>query len=436
MEEGYLLDASKDPAFSMALLQAVGQQQRFQGSEGALAAFPGPAFRPWPEPAEAGAELTLVPMDQSNTSVQIGDRLFLKMFRRVEDGIHPELEIGQFLLEKAGFPHVPPLAGTLRYLLDRGEPMLLAVLQGFVANQGDAWQMCLEALGRYFVKALSQPSPWPDLNPPQQSLVDLALGDIPPLAQEMLGPLLESMRLLGQRTAELHLALASATDDPDFAPESATNQYHRSRYQATRSETRKALDLLRHHLPVMTETGQQEARTLLGLEGKILKRLQRILERKITVKRIRCHGNYRLTSVLWTGKDFVLIDFEGDPTRSLQDRRRKRSAIRDLASMIQSFHWVAAVALQEKSVRPEDIPLLEPWAAIWPVWVSIAFLKAYLEKAGTANFVPQPREDLVLLLDYYLLRRMMYVLRLAILDYPDQVPIPLQGILTYLKTPD
>jgi maltose alpha-D-glucosyltransferase/alpha-amylase len=263
--------------------------------------------------------------------------------------------------------------------------------------------------------------------------LDLAVEDPPKLATDLIGLYLESARLLGERTADLHVALASALDDPNFVPEPISPFYQRSLQQSMRSLTRQVFELLHSRLPLLSETLQDQARQVLGLEEAILSRFQSILGQKSTAVRIRCHGDYHLGQVLYTGKDFVIIDFEGEPARPLSERRIKRSALRDVAGMLRSLHYAAYSALlnQEASgtVRHEAMPALEPWARFWYLWVSAAFLKSYLTAARRAPLLTQDREGLQVMLDALVLEKAIYELGYELNNRPDWVRIPLRGIL-------
>ncbi len=375
--------------------------------------------------------------EQSNTSVVYGDRLILKLFRRVDEGVNPDLEIGAFLTDKARFPHIPPVAGALEYRRGRGEPMTLAILQGYVPNEGDAWRYTLDILNRYFERVLAQLPEVQELTLPRAPLLELSEGEIPPLAYEMIGTYLESARLLGQRTADLHVTLASNADDPNFAPEAFTPFYQRSLYQSMRNLTDQVFELLRKRLPALPEAVRQDAQKVLGLEEEILRRLRELTERKVKAQRTRIHGDYHLGQVLWTGKDFVIIDFEGEPAHSLSSRRIKRSPLRDVAGMLRSFHYAAYGALHGQVnigvVRAEDLPTWEPWARLWTSWVSSAFLKSYLKVAGQGAFLLADREELCLLLEAYLLEKAIYEVGYELNNRPDWVRFPLEGIAQLLE---
>jgi maltose alpha-D-glucosyltransferase/alpha-amylase len=436
--EGVIYDAFFENDVCEFLLQAVGNRRRFKGSFGEVVASPTRVFRRLRGPETEHLPATLIKAEQSNTSVFYGDRLILKLIRKVDEGLNPDLEIGTFLTDKARFPQIPPVAGALEYRRNHEEPMTLAILQGFVPNQGDAWKHTLDAVGRFYERVMSRP---PDAEPvvsPQKSVQELVGEEVPEQARDLIGPYLVSARLMGQRTAEMHIALSSNIDDPNFAPESFSSHYQRSLYQSMRNLTSQNLPLLQKRLRTLPEAVREEAKKVLDLQDKILKRFRSVLDRKISAMRIRVHGDYHLGQVLFTGKDFVIIDFEGEPARSLSSRRIKRSPLRDVAGMLRSFHYAANAPLIGKTggsvFRPEDVAHLESWAHCWNLWVSAAFLSAYLETSAQGSFLPRLREEISSLLFVYLLEKSIYELGYELNNRPDWVKLPLRGILQLLET--
>jgi maltose alpha-D-glucosyltransferase/alpha-amylase len=245
---------------------------------------------------------------------------------------------------------------------------------------------------------------------------------------------LEMVILLGRRTAEMHLALASATEERDFAPEPFSLLYQRAVYQSMRILARKVLQTLRDQMENLPEASQKEGSAILESEQRILKTFQRFLSRKFSATRIRIHGDYHLGQVIFTGKDFVIIDFEGEPARALGERRLKRSPLRDIAGMVRSFHYAVFFALfKDAAIRPEDIPLLEPFANLWYHWVSGIFLRSYLDTAGKASFIPKDREELDVMLKIFLLEKAIYELGYELNNRPEWVMTPLQGIRALIQ---
>jgi len=434
--EGVIYDALVEQDFRNTLLQTMARRRLFRGERGEIVTYPArKVFRKIRGPVEEALESALLKGEQTNTSVIYGHRLKLKLFRRLEEGVSPELEIGRFLTEREPFPNAPPVAGVIEYRTQRGgEPVTLGILHGYVHNEGDAWHYTLDSLSRYFEQVLAHPGVEAPL-PTGGSLLDISNESLSSLAQEAIGPYLVSAQLLGQRTAELHLTLASAIDNPNFVPEPFSVTYQRSLYHRMRGFTIQVLQLLRQRLKQLPDEVKADAQRVLTLEDAIIGRLQDITKRKITGMRIRCHGDYHLGQVLYTGDDFVIIDFEGEPARPLGERRIKRSPLKDIAGMIRSFHYAAYLALRGQiptSLRPEDLPMLEKWAQAWYLWVSATFLKTYLELMADTLILPQDREGVKTILDVYLLDKAIYEVNYELNNRPDWVGLPLQGILQVL----
>jgi maltose alpha-D-glucosyltransferase/alpha-amylase len=253
--------------------------------------------------------------------------------------------------------------------------------------------------------------------------------------REAIGGYLDTAELLGQRTAELHRALASV-DDAAFAPETFTQLYQRSLYQTMRGAATDALTGLSRRAADLPTAVQAEAAEAAARGAEIQTRLRSVMGRRVESKRIRCHGDLHLGQVLWTGRDFVFIDFEGEPGRPLAERRHKRSAMTDVAGMLRSFHYAAlGTLLSERvggSVRPEDQARLAPWAALWYRSVAATFLRGYRTAAGEADFMPASDEELITLLSTSMLHKVLYELSYELNNRPDWVQIPLRGLLDLL----
>jgi maltose alpha-D-glucosyltransferase/alpha-amylase len=428
-EGGVVYCALRDPGFARAVLDAVGRRRRFRGTGGEIAGIPGPAYRQLRgDVADAPAPFSRA-TGRGNDCVFYADRFVLKLFRRAEPGPHPDVEVPVFLTETASFQHTPPLAGRIDYRPAAGESATLGVLKGYVRNEGDAWQLFVDHVGRAMEQVGAERAPLV----PAEPLLDLSAGEVSPLAHEVVGAFLETVRLLGQRTAELHLALASHPEDPVFAPEHFTPYYQRSLYQSMRNLSFESLDLLRRHLPALPPAARAEAERVLRLNDEILRRLRGSLDRPLAALRTRIHGDYHLGHVLWTGRDFAVIDFQGDPAQPISTRRLKRSPVRDVAGMIHSFHLAAhrglARHVEQGGVSAERAAVLEPWADYWSIWVSSAFLRAYLRSVPEASYLPPQREDLGKLLFVYLLEKAMQELGAELPRRPDRVRLLLQRVV-------
>src|SRR5436189_809944 len=458
-----LYEPVQEPAFANALLDTIARKKQLRGDRGTLAGTATRAFRELR--GNEKLETHLMSGEQSNTAILFGQRLFLKLFRRLEPGINTDYEVLRFLNEETSFRNVPPLAGALEYqpgvvrasgapLGDgrraggahhSGEPMPAALLQGFTPNSGDAWSYTLDSIGRYFDRLLSDREAGEDV--------------------QTIGSYIVDAELLGVRTAQLHLALASRDDIRAFAPEPFTPHYQRSIYQSMRSQIVQTLQLVRRSLHVRaaalsgtagaaglsdaasrraTAEGSgrhtdiaADAQSLLAKENELHQRMRAVLNGKIDAQRIRTHGDYHLGQVLYTGNDFVIIDFEGEPGRRLSDPRIKRTALRDVAGMLRSFHYapyaVVYGAAPGYDVRSEDVARLEDGARFWYRWVSSAFLRAYVEESSKGKFLPSRPEHVEVLLNAYLLEKALYEIVYELNNRPDWVRIPLRGVLELLS---
>jgi maltose alpha-D-glucosyltransferase/alpha-amylase len=432
---GVLYDPLWERVFCEALLGFMVKKSP-RGTEGILSGWSTREIRRLRDPRQ-GSSPSLSVFDRGNTSVVFGTRFVLRLIRLLEPGIHPDLEVGEFLTEHAKFAGTPPLLGALEYRRKRRSTVTVAVLHGYAPHESDAWTFTIDELGRYFERTLSARSEGA-AEPPGAggTLVELAAAPLPRIAHERIGSYLDAIGRLGQRTAELHLALASDPARPAFAPEPFSELYQRSLVQSMRNTTRQTLAQLRRSLRALPADARPDAQRLADMEADIIRKLRAALTKKLSAVRTRYHGSFHLGQVLYTGKDFVLLMSEGEAARSAADRRVKRSPLRDVASMLRSLHYASAHEFYTggttSSVRREDLPALEPWARFWRTWVSAAFLQRYLATAAGAPFLPPPAE-LTAILDAYQIEKALYEIGFELDARPDWVRIPILGILELMS---
>ncbi len=421
---GVLFDALAEPPCCRALLNAMLERRRIKGSVGEIV---GGIERDIDD--SGSVEPRVISQAHESAAIVYGDKFILKLFRRMDEGTSPDLEVGRFLTKSAGSPAVAPLMGSMEYRASRDEPVTVATLLGYVPNEVTAWEFTREEVSRYFSRVLARNRDEAPPPRPSGSLLDLADQKVPQDVEGMIGTYLDLARLLGRRTGELHMALASDTADPAFAPEPISALYQRSKYQSMRNLTGRVIRQLRTRLPKLPASVRPMAEGLLAREDKLLKRFEGLLRAKLTGARIRCHGNLHLGQVLYTGKDFVIIDFEGDRDKPLSERRRKRLSLRDVAGVLRSFHYAAFTALIDDTVvRPEDRPIAEPWAHAWTLWVSAVYLRAYLDATKGAEFLPTSREEFSIVLDSTMLEKALSELGHELKSKGPWVSVPLQGI--------
>lgn len=414
--KGVLVDGASDDETLRTLFDIFDRQDAGRTKRGSVRITRTPGF------AEMRGEGALTPRhlgaEQSNTSVAFGDRLIAKLFRRVEAGPNPDVEIGEYLTTKTGYRRAPRVAAFLDYE-PSGEPPAshLAAMWELVGSQGDGWNHALGDLHRFYDDVRARPAPSAALLPSQGPLA-LAAVPTPREMCELSGIYIDSAQQLGRRTAELHLALSSDGGGAEFTPEPFTKEdVARVVAQAIGElhEVRRAIDPA---VAARLERALHDVRE--GRNGQ---------PTRITASRTRIHGDFHLGQVLWSEGDFYLIDFEGEPARPLDERRRKDSPMKDVAGMLRSFSYAAYAALFADSAgRADEVDRLEPWARAWQTWVGAAFLKGYLAAAGTPPFLPDDPVQRATLLDLFLIDKALYELKYELNNRPDWVRIPLRGL--------
>jgi len=430
---GTLYDGMNHEGFRKRLFEIVTRRKRIKVKGGVLTSSQGRTLK-----SLLGDSLPLASQilreSPESTSVVFDNIFFFKMYRRVADGTGPEAEVGRFLTDTVNFTGSPPFCGTLEYQRPGAEAVALGILQGYLPNQGDALSFTREHASLYFDNVLSKKTASARIHLPA-SLFDVNITALPPSLRELMGGFFpEMVSLLGRRTGELHLALSSRPEREEFAPEPFSRHYQRSVYQSMQGVAKKALALLIQDLEGLPTGVRLEAERVLGYEQELLEIMGRFLGRRFSSTRIRIHGNYRLDQVLFTGKDFMITDFAGDPARLMSERRIKRSPFRDVAEMMRSFHYaVYSVLLEKTELTSRGAPHLEPWAETWYHHACGMFLQSYLKTVSDAPFVPRKQDDLEIMLAAYLLHRAAAELMDELEARSGLVMIPLRGMLSILE---
>ncbi|MGP1397813.1 MAG: maltose alpha-D-glucosyltransferase [Inquilinaceae bacterium] len=409
---GALCDANIDSRYTRAVLTALERKATVNGQSGALHFLPGRQLAD--VTVDESDEIRRLGVEQSNSSILIGDKMVLKSYRKLVAGNHPEVEMGRFLTDVAGYTNTPPLLGSVDYVDADGTATALAVLQGFVRNQGDGWTYTTDYLQRTIEEALLP-------------------GDGAPDPDDRFAFYLAQAETLGQRTAELHLALVSAPDLPDFAPEPMGKSDFQKLRKSIGEEMRAALTNLRSVAKGLPAESREAADQLLERRRECQDLVDRLLGKPFRAAMTRHHGDYHLGQVLVTQADFVIVDFEGEPRRSLEERRAKQSPLRDVAGMIRSFDYAAwSTALKLAGFRPDQADTALQHARAWRDLASQAFLATYAEVAEGAVFYPEEEGQARSLLDAFVLEKAVYEIGYEIANRPSWVPIPVKGILELL----
>jgi trehalose synthase-fused probable maltokinase len=399
---GVLYDAVHDGAFRAALYTLIASTARSERGE--LRGITGEAL-----PAGVPGSRVLA-VEQSNSSIIYGETIFLKLYRRLEEGVNPDAEILRFLGARH-FPHVPPFRGALEFQRPGGVSQVLALATGLVPNEGDAWSFTLEELRRQFAAILAG----------QAST-----------SEEIETAYLARAAQLGRHTGALHRALAVATAEADFAAEPLVAHDFAELAATVRNTADEVFAGLRTRLATLDPATRETAAAVLAAGPELAARIASLAAQPVTATKIRTHGDYHLGQVLNTGEDFLIIDFEGEPAKPLAERRRKRSPLRDVAGMLRSFHYAAHSALGEFAPQRAQ---LEPAAERWHERARLAFLHAWTAETRGASFIPMNPTEELRLLDAFLLEKALYEVVYELNNRPTWLGIPLRGVAKVLGDP-
>jgi maltose alpha-D-glucosyltransferase/alpha-amylase len=418
---GALYDAVYDERFCWALIEAASRQADDAVAGGRLRAWKTSLFDPLEQQAREIDGHRAPGSEGSNSAIILGDSLFLKIYRRDRTGVNPEVEMGRFLTERSPFAHIARLAGAIEFHGDDGHVASIAVLQEHVAAQGDAWSQVTNHLERFFEDCLVRPA--------EEQWSEVATSH---------GLNLALMRQLGQRTGELHAALARHTEDPAFDPEPVTAEDLSAWQQVMQDEARATFELLKRHQARLGEAAREAAERLLAMDEALMQRIGAMATSGFEGLKTRFHGDFHLGQALVVENDLVLIDFEGEPARSLEARRRKHTPLKDVAGMLRSFSYAAHSAVRRVTADRAmgDTALLAVFAQDWVARATEAFLLGYeaAEGAESALYAAGLRgsSQMVALLA---IEKALYEVRYEINNRPDWADIPLTGVLSLLTDP-
>ncbi|HSY07106.1 MAG TPA: maltose alpha-D-glucosyltransferase [Steroidobacteraceae bacterium] len=403
---GVLADAAADDSFSRAVVESIGAAEVLRTAQTRITFAPTAAYAQLR--GDPGAELAAgAPLTQgSNTAVKCGARLFLKFYRHLQPGVNPEAEIGRFLTEVAHFTHIAPVAGVVEYHRDGAEVATLGLLQAFIMNQGDGWDYTVNYLVRF--------------------LQDQAR--IEPLSVDVHGAYLALVRTLAKRTAQLHRALATPTEDPAFAAVPATAADVRAWRERVSSAIDSTFALLESAVERLPAAEQPHAADLLSRRKELAERVGASGAGEVRAQKIRVHGDYHLGQVLLVRNDFVIVDFEGEPARALAERREKQSPLRDVAGMLRSFAYARRAALRKTT--PQSAEDAAKWETLLEAWENSAratFVTVYDEVARAARLY-ESLAEMRPLLKLFEIEKALYELRYELGNRPDWAVIPLRAL--------
>ncbi len=427
---GVIYDGLFNPELQKELFTRVAQSKSIQSFKGEVRHSGEQQMNVFSVSTEDIRTRTLSSSYHNNISVIFNNDYYLKLYRKLDRSINPDLEITDFLSNQKSFEHTPSLTGSIKLSVD-DDTITLGMAQKAVDHQADIWTYLLDDLRRYYedIQSTTDTTRPHDL---QGSLaMPLAYEDIPDEEIKVLmSPLTaEWMRLLGKRSAQLHMALVGEETDAEFKPEVFSLHYQRSLFSSFQSQVRKAYQKLNKHLKKLPDDLAEEAQNVAHLKKDVLNMLKQIYKQKVDIAKIRIHGDLHLGQVLFTGKDFVFVDFEGDPSLAYSERRLKRSSLEDVAHMIRSFHYIAYEGLLNSNhLSKEDKLHLRPWVEKWYHYMSQIFLNAYIKHATQDLLIPESMEELEKITEVFLLERMMTELEQELTSSYRRLIVPLSGI--------
>ncbi|MEI6947680.1 maltose alpha-D-glucosyltransferase [Paraflavisolibacter sp. H34] len=383
---------------------------------------------------QAEVKPRLISADPANTSITYDNQFFLKLYRKVDRAVNPDLEISRYLANGANFRHTPTFAGYIEWKGPK-DSVVLGMMQELVENHGDCRSFMTERINNFIERILARDRATLPVDRKGTLVNPAGFDELPDNQKEFLGPMAaDQARLLGIRTAEMHLALASDTAHRDFKPEEFSLHYQRSLFASLQSLVRETFQSLNRNLKKMGDEFKPDVEALAGRKAELLTILKRIYAKKFDVVKTRIHGNYHLGQVLLTGKDLAIQDFSGDPARTYSERRLKRSPLKDVASMICSFGYTAFEGfLLNNQIQKGDLQAMLPFASLWTHYMSGFFVKAYLETVEGSSFIPRDRGELEVLLQTNLLEKALIHLNYELNNRHHMVLVPLRIIRSVLK---
>jgi maltose alpha-D-glucosyltransferase/alpha-amylase len=412
---GALLDATRDEDFARDLVAAMRDGHKAEASDGQVEFFASPI---WADISH-DAQVRALGVEQSNVSVIVDDRIMLKVYRRVRSGVQPELEIARFLTEVAHYPNTPEFLGAAEHISATGDRTALAIAFAYVPNQGDAWNVVVETLDRAVedIALISE----------DQESADAVLDGL------YVFPLALAKRL-GERTGQLHRAFATKTSDPAFNPEPMTVEDIQRWSETVRVEAERVLSGLERMRGSLSDAADQNVAKLLGTRKALHKRIDAIAKSRPMGVKTRIHGDYHLGQILISKDDVIVIDFEGEPNRTLAERREKSSPLRDVAGMLRSLDYAASAAVEHFAARAGELPeRVLAVARDWRNRASREFLQAYIETVQGMPSYPANQRVAANLLDLFLLQKGFYEIAYEGANRHAWLPIPLQGVLDLLE---
>ncbi len=435
-QEGFLYDSLNDPNVHEALFYAIGAKRKIKAGKGVVGFFDEKKRIASYLNKHHELKARLLASRRSNTSLLYNNDFYLKVYRKLDRAINPDLEIVRYVGDQKGFPNISPVVATIQLEWSHDDSIVLAMMQEAVEYQSDTWSYLLDFLKRY-IERIQLRTTAPSKSPLKGTFAK-------PIAQEelqdedmieLLGVLSSTnMKLLGERTAALHRILMGDEDHSVFSPEEFSLHYQRGLFSSFQSLVRETFQLLKKQSKYLPERMREDAAYVLERRQQVLEVLKKVYAKKLDIVKIRCHGDFHLKQVLFTGQDFIFIDFEGESGKTYSERRLKRSPIRDIAGMIRSFHNVAYEAiLDNDDIGEQGYSSFRPWLEKWYHYVSQFYLRAYMDNVEDTPLLPKDPQDLRNMLDVFLTERALVELKHGLKHFSLSAHVPLLGLRSILE---
>lgn len=412
---GVLYDALFDETFIRAIIRSMGKPSETDFASGSIKFYTTSAYNEFVD-KKTPTTLRRPLAEGTNSAVILDDQLFLKFYRQMEAGINLEIEMGKFLTEISPYPNISPLLGSIEYEQGHEDSATLVLVQAYMPNQGDGWNYTVDYLRRFFEDCLTY-------MPTAAEAADWHVD-----YQRM-------MYTLGLRTGELHKALTIQSGDPAFDPEPILLEDIKRWRDRVFLDAHNTLEKVESSDLDVSDLPKTAIHQLLEMKTALLDRIAALIpDHQLNAVKIRYHGDYHLGQVLLTKNDFIIIDFEGEPARPLDERRNKHSPLRDVAGMLRSFNYASAVALANfTSMRPADHDRLRPYVDEWETTTCTAFLTGYREGVKDCSAWPHDEQHADQLIELFMIEKALYELRYEMDHRVEWMKIPLDGLMTILN---
>ncbi len=431
-EEWLLFDGVNDEHFRQILFHAVMHKAAIKTQGGEIQCAVDSRIKAAAGRMTGPPQSILLSDDGNISQIVYDGSIAIKIFRRLEEGTNPDVEILRTLGERSVFRNIPLYVGEITYKHAESRRISLGLVKEYGGELGVGWRLVLDSIKNYFDEVITKNETTRSIHLTEKTVFNQREFIDMERETANLTKLIyaEMIRLIARRTGELHGALSALTGDPAFAPEQFNDIYQRSLYQTARNLIKHTVREMKRNAALLREEHADGMTAVIEAEPAMLSFIRRLLDRRIGASRMRVHGNLNLGQYGYTGKDFIVVNFDGAWTQSLAERKTKASPLLDVASMIWSLHYAVYTGFHQYSTtRPEGAAELEPYAKQWWLWVSTIFVREYLKTIRPFKIAPADKRDLEYLLKFHLLEKSLREMEAFMRDRPQKLSTPLAALV-------